>query len=316
MYTLPLAYLVDCGNPYLRQWGESRQQWEDRNKEKSNLYYWHQKSLALHLLTDGNLFSGLFHLWAIWDMNKTSLAHFVFFLSDGEPRFFFLQRLWLTDRIQRPGQYSWHRSGSGSLDPDSPGICSWEAKESCVQGGSPPKSVCWRSSEAKFTGLVGAASCPHSLPLGSKGEKWTGCPISMWSPGRTNGWLPSIPCVRWAGTLWDQALRQFYPRVDRALFTIRQLWSLRRGLQPWEWEAETSILSPDWWVLGTCRACTSQGLALSCPPILWGTWGQGPGVQMKTQLHSEQKRQGTLDVKHSDHPTALTQGIGRMSQVT
>lgn len=191
MYALPLAYLVDCGNPYLRQWGESRQQWEDRNKEKSNLYHWHQKSLTLHLLTDGNLFSGLFHLWAIWDMNKTSLAHFVFFLSDREPRFFFLQRLWLTDRIQRPGQHSWHRSGSGSLDPDSPGICSWEAKESGVQGGLPPKAKSLlKKLRSQVYGLVGGCQLPPFIAFGvqrGKADRLSHQHVISWQ----NQWLTS-----------------------------------------------------------------------------------------------------------------------------
>lgn len=315
MYTLPLAYLVDCGNPYLRQWGESRQQWEDRNKEKSNLYHWHQKSLTLHLLTDGNLFSGLFYLWAIWDMNKTSLAHFVFFLSDGEPRFFFLQRLWLTDRIQRPGQHSWHRSGSGSLDPDSPGIYSWEAKDSRVQGGLRLRPSAGEAPKPSLWAWWGLPAAPIHCLWGPKGKSGQVVPSACDPLAEPMADFPAFPV--WDGQgpcetkLWDSSIHVW---IELCLPSGSS--DLQRGLQPWEWEAETSILSPDWWVLGTCRACTLQGLALSCPPILWGTWGQGPGVQMKTHLHSEQKRQGALDVKHSDHPTALTQGIGRMSQVT
>lgn len=179
MYTLPLAYLVDCGNPYLRQWGESRQQWEDRNKEQSKSLSL-TSSLALHLLTDGNLFSGLFHLWAIWDTNKTSLAHFVFFLSDGEPRFFLSSEALVDRQDSAPRSAFLTQIGIWESWPRFPWHLFLRSKESCVQGGSLPKSVCWKL-RSQVYGLGGGCQLPPFIAFGVQGEKRTGCPISMWS---------------------------------------------------------------------------------------------------------------------------------------
>lgn len=62
------------------------------------------KNVMQGLLTPGNISSGL-SLSLSNLPNEISLAHFIFFLPGVSPFEFFLQRLWLTSRIQHPYQH-------------------------------------------------------------------------------------------------------------------------------------------------------------------------------------------------------------------
>ena len=178
--------------------------------------------------------------------------------------------------------------GPGTLHADSPGICSWQAKERGVQGTSLPKAKCLLEKfQSQVSGLGGGCQlAPIIYRLwGLEGKSWQVVPSGCDLLAEPMADFPAFPVQEGWGPceakLWDSSIP-----TGIVLFAIRQLWALGCGLELWEWETDTSILSPDVmgvWIFGTHRACTAQRIGSQFPshPLrnMWSSsWGPDENI--------------------------------------